>query len=36
MPAETSQTLGRGLRVLEVLASSSDGLTVTELVKFGT
>jgi DNA-binding IclR family transcriptional regulator len=31
MPAETSQTLDRGLRVLEVLASSSDGLTVTEL-----
>src|SRR3954468_3156183 len=31
MPAETSQTLDRGLRVLEVLASSTDGLTVTEL-----
>ncbi len=31
MPAETSQTLDRGLRVLDVLASSSDGLTVTEL-----
>jgi DNA-binding IclR family transcriptional regulator len=31
MPAETSQTLDRGLRVLGVLASSSDGLTVTEL-----
>lgn len=31
MPAETSQTLDRGLRVLGVLASSIDGLTVTEL-----
>lgn len=31
MAAETSQTLGRGLRVLEVLAESSDGMTVTEL-----
>ncbi|GAB2451994.1 helix-turn-helix domain-containing protein [Nocardioides hungaricus] len=31
MSAETSQTLDRGLRVLDVLASSSDGLTVTEL-----
>ena len=31
MPAETSQTLDRGLRVLGVLASSPDGLTVTEL-----
>jgi DNA-binding IclR family transcriptional regulator len=31
VPAETSQTLDRGLRVLDVLASSSDGLTVTEL-----
>ena len=31
MAAETSQTLDRGLRVLDVLASSSDGLTVTEL-----
>jgi DNA-binding IclR family transcriptional regulator len=31
MPAETSQTLDRGLRVLDVLASSSDGLTITEL-----
>lgn len=31
MPAETSQTLDRGLRVLDVLASTSDGLTVTEL-----
>ncbi len=31
MPAETSQTLDRGLRVLEVLASHANGLTVTEL-----
>ena len=31
MPAETSQTLDRGLRVLDVLAASTDGLTVTEL-----
>ena len=31
MPAETSQTLDRGLRVLSVLARSSNGLTVTEL-----
>ena len=31
MAAETSQTLDRGLRVLDVLASSTDGLTVTEL-----
>jgi DNA-binding IclR family transcriptional regulator len=31
VPAETSQTLDRGLRVLDVLASSTDGLTVTEL-----
>jgi hypothetical protein len=29
--AETSQTLDRGLRVLEVVAESADGLTVTEL-----
>lgn len=29
--AETSQTLDRGLRLLEVIASSPDGLTVTEL-----
>jgi hypothetical protein len=29
--AETSQTLDRGLRVLEVVAESVDGLTVTEL-----
>jgi DNA-binding IclR family transcriptional regulator len=31
MPAETSQTLDRGLLVLEVLAGSPSGLTVTEL-----
>lgn len=31
MAAETSQTLDRGLRVLQVLAESPDGLTVTEL-----
>src|SRR5688500_12858612 len=31
MAAETSQTLDRGLRVLEVLAASPNGLTVTEL-----
>lgn len=31
MPAETSQTLDRGLRVLDVLAATTDGLTVTEL-----
>ncbi|ANH38720.1 HTH-type transcriptional repressor AllR [Nocardioides dokdonensis FR1436] len=31
MPAETSQTLDRGLRVLETLATSAGGLTVTEL-----
>lgn len=31
MPAETSQTLDRGLRVLDVLASTPGGLTVTEL-----
>ena len=31
MPAETSQTLDRGLRVLGVLAGSTGGLTVTEL-----
>ena len=31
MPAETSQTLDRGLRVLQVLAASPEGLTVTEL-----
>ena len=31
MAAETSQTLDRGLRVLEVIADSHDGLTVTEI-----
>ena len=31
MSAETSQTLDRGLRVLQVLAGSPGGLTVTEL-----
>lgn len=31
MAAETSQTLDRGLRVLEILASSPGGLTVTEI-----
>ena len=31
VPAETSQTLDRGLRVLDVLAASTEGLTVTEL-----
>ncbi len=31
MAAETSQTLDRGLRVLGVLAETTDGLTVTEL-----
>ncbi|WP_395695719.1 IclR family transcriptional regulator [Nocardioides sp.] len=31
MPAETSQTLDRGLRVLAALAGGGDGLTVTEL-----
>ena len=31
VPAETSQTLDRGLRVLEVLAENPEGLTVTEL-----
>jgi len=31
MPAETSQTLDRGLRVLDLLAASPGGLTVTEL-----
>ena len=33
MPAETSQTLDRGLRVLGVLAAAPDGLTVTELAR---
>ena len=31
MAAETSQTLDRGLRVLEVLAQTSGGLTISEL-----
>lgn len=31
VPAETSQTLDRGLRVLEILAEHPEGLTVTEL-----
>ena len=31
MPAETSQTLGRGLEVLELLARSPHGLTITEV-----
>lgn len=31
MPAETSQTLDRGVRVLEVLAEHPEGLSVTEL-----
>jgi DNA-binding IclR family transcriptional regulator len=33
MPAETSQTLARGLRVLRLLASESRGLTMTELAR---
>lgn len=33
MSSETSQTLDRGLRVLEVLAGTSGGLTVTELAQ---
>lgn len=33
MSAETSQTLDRGLRVLEVLAGAPGGLTVTELAQ---
>jgi AcrR family transcriptional regulator len=31
MAAETSQTLDRGIRVLEEVAESSEGLTITEL-----
>lgn len=31
MPGETAQTLARGVRVLEVLAATPGGLTVTEL-----
>lgn len=33
MAAETSQTLDRGLRVLELLAEQPDGLTVTEIAQ---
>ena len=33
MAAETSQTLDRGLRVLEVVSESPDGLTVTEIAQ---
>ena len=33
MPAETSQTLDRGLRVLVVLAAAPGGLTITELAE---
>lgn len=33
VPAETSQTLDRGLRVLEVLAEHPEGLTVTSLAQ---
>ena len=33
MAAETSQTLDRGIRVLEAIAESADGLTVTELAQ---
>lgn len=33
MPAETSQTLDRGLRVLGVLAGAPGGLTITELAE---
>lgn len=31
MPAETSQTLDRGLRVLELLSDANDGMSVTEI-----
>ena len=31
VPGETSQTLDRGLRVLDLLAATPDGLTMTEL-----
>ena len=31
MAAETSQTLDRGLRVLEEVADSAEGLTITEI-----
>jgi DNA-binding IclR family transcriptional regulator len=33
MPAETSQTLARGLRVLQLLASEPRGLTMTDLAR---
>ena len=33
MAVETSQTLDRGLRILEVIGESADGLTVTELAQ---
>ncbi len=33
MPAETSQTLDRGLRVLDALTAAPGGLTVTELAE---
>lgn len=33
MPAETSQTLDRGLRVLALLADNPGGMTVTELTR---
>ena len=33
MAAETSQTLDRGLRVLQAIADAPDGLTVTELAQ---
>ena len=33
MAAETSQTLDRGLQVLEALAAHPEGLTVTELAR---
>jgi DNA-binding IclR family transcriptional regulator len=33
MPAESSQTLARGLRVLKLLAGESRGLTMTELAR---
>ena len=33
MASETSQTLDRGLRVIEAIAESADGLTVTEIAQ---
>lgn len=33
MPTETSQTLDRGLRVLELLSAHPEGLTVTDIAK---